>query len=470
MLQIYNSLTRKKEPFIPIEKNSAKVYTCGPTVYNYLHIGNWRTLICSDIITRILRYFNYNVRDVINITDVDDKTIRNSGASKSNNPKETLKKFTEKYTTIFINEMNELRINQPQFLVKATDHIREMETIINLLYEKGYAYIAKDGIYFDVSKDKAYGQLVKISHNPKRKSRILNDEYDKEEVSDFALWKFKKNDEPSWTIIVDSKEFEGRPGWHIECSAMSTKYLGQPFDIHMGGIDLKFPHHENEIAQSECATGKKFVNYWIHFAHLVVNGKKMAKSLGNFYTLRDIKNKGFTPLALRYLLVTAHYRQQLNFTFEALENAQKTVKKLNDFYQLIKKLDVPDGDLKIKHEYFMYKDEFENALKDDFNVPRALAAYFEFENFINRNLNLLTTKDLKYINKFLDDFNKIFALFEDFTIPPHIIELAEKRMEFKRKKEFEEADKIREKIAEEGYEVKDYNFINNGYLILKQKY
>ncbi len=474
MVKFYNSLTRDKQDFKPIKKGEVKMYSCGPTVYNYVHIGNLRSYILMDLLVKTLKYFGYNVINVMNITDVDDKTIRDSNSIESANPNETLKKFTRKFEEAFLEDLAKINVDLPKYLPRATETIPEMNLIIQRLMDKGYAYITEDGIYYDISKNKNYGKLVKLDLDKlkyNKKNRVISDEYDKDDVKDFALWKFRKGNEPYWEIEIDGKKYVGRPGWHIECSAMSYKYLGEHFDIHTGGVDLKFPHHENEIAQSECANNGKFVNYWLHNEHLIVNNKKMSKSLNNFYTLRDLEEKGYSPLSLRYLLLSVHYRQLLNFTFESLEAARNTVKKINDFYQFIINFISKNEEIEtIREEYEIYKKNFKNALGDDLNTPVALSLFFEFQNFINRNLELLTKKDVKIVLEALEDFNKIFSVIIPYEIPLEVIDLAEERKKMKEEKNFERADELRKEINKLGYEIKDYKNVKNGYLILKKVY
>jgi len=316
MLKLYNTFGRKKENFKSLKKGKVGIYVCGLTVYNFGTIGNYRALVNSDVLVRYLEYKGYNVNKIVNITDVDDKTIL--GSTKAN---KSLKEFTKKYEKAFFEDEGKLNIKKASKYPRATDHIKDMIVIIKKLLDKGLAYKADDGIYFNVKKFKRYGKLsgVKIAGLKAGASeRVKGDEYDKDNVRDFALWKFYDNKDEK--VFWDTEFGKGRPGWHIECSAMSSKYLGQPFDIHTGGVDLIFPHHENEIAQSEGCCDKKFVNYWIHNEWLMVNGKKMSKSLGNYYTVRDIVDKGFNPLALRYFYLTGHYRSQLNFTLDNLNS------------------------------------------------------------------------------------------------------------------------------------------------------
>ena len=327
MLKLYNTLSRRKEIFKPIKNNKVGMYTCGPTVYYYPHIGNYRAYIVADILKRYLKYKGFKIDHVMNITDVDDKTIRDS--QKQNL---SLKEFTSKYEKAFLEDLNTLNIQKPDRLARATEHIKEMENLIKKLIDKGFAYKGKDNsIYYSISKFKDYGKLSKIKIKElKAGARVKQDEYEKKQVSDFALW--KAWDKEDGNVFWETEFGKGRPGWHIECSAMSSKYLGDQFDIHTGGIDLIFPHHENEIAQSEGASGKKpFVKYWIHNEWLLIEGKKMSKSFGNFYTLRDILNKGYSPMSIRYVLLSTHYRQQMNFTFKKLDAAKNSLQRWGNF-------------------------------------------------------------------------------------------------------------------------------------------
>jgi len=334
-MKIYNTMTRKKQEFRPIVPGNVGIYTCGPTVYNYAHIGNLRSFICADILKRWLIYKGFKVKHVMNITDVDDKTIRDS--QKQNI---SLKEFTRKYEKAFFEDLNKLNIIKPDITPRATEHIDDMVSVIQTLLEKGYAYHGEDGsIYFSIKKFPDYGKLAGLDLDKlKPTAQISEDEYSKEDARDFALWKAwtEKDGDVYWETPLG----KGRPGWHIECSTMSSKYLGIPFDIHTGGVDLIFPHHTNEIAQAEAATGKKFVNYWVHIEHLIVDNKKMSKSLGNFYTLRDLLEKGYSSKAIRYILMSTHYRKQLNFTLSGLEQAEKTVKGLLDFMHKIKTIEL----------------------------------------------------------------------------------------------------------------------------------
>lgn len=475
MIKFYNSLTKKKEEFKPIKKNEVSIYTCGPTVYNFVHIGNLRAYTFADILVRTLKYFNFKVNNVINLTDVDDKTIK--GAKEEfhehhEHPNQLLKKFTDKYRDYFFEDMDSLHLERPWIVVSATASIEEMEFLIAKLYDKGFAYVSDDGIYFDVSKAKDYGKLVNIdfaSQKYNKDNRVVSDEYEKESAADFALWKFKKEEnEPSWTIKVGGEEYEGRPGWHIECSAMSMKYLGDVFDIHTGGVDLKFPHHENEIAQSSCALGVSHqANYWMHNEHLLVDGKKMSKSKGNFHTLRDLEEKGYNPLALREVYLRSHYRQQLNFTFDSLQAGEANVKKINEFYTDIQNLKSSGVEDELQKTYDEKLDMFENALKDDLNTPVAISAVYEFIHEVNRK-SRISENDLSLAKNFIEKVDKVLALIEKGEeIPKEIYEMAQDRKKARENKNFEKADEFRDKIKELGYEIKDSKESKEGYILRK---
>ncbi len=339
-MKLFNTLTKLKEEFVPVDPKLVRLYTCGPTVYNFAHIGNFRTYVFEDLLRRWLKYRGFKVKQVMNLTDVDDKIIRDSQAQKI-----SLKEFTTKYAKAFFEDWKALNLEKVEVYPNATDHITEMVAMIKVLLDKGLAYKTDDGIYFSISKFKSYGELAHLDQKQLKagaSGRVLKDEYEKENLADFALWKFwdKKDGDVFWETELG----KGRPGWHIECSAMSAKHLTDAFknskfmpekfktlDIHTGGVDNLFPHHQNEVAQTEGCVSVPFVKYWLHSEHLLVDGRKMAKSFKNFYTVRDILNKGYHPIALRYLLLSAHYRQKLNFTFDALEASSVAVQRLKDF-------------------------------------------------------------------------------------------------------------------------------------------
>jgi len=456
-LKLFNTLTRKKEALKPIEKNKVKIYSCGPTTYDFAHIGNFRAYMCVDILKRYLKYKGFKVKHIMNLTDVDDKTIKGSikeGIS--------LKEYTKKYEKAFFEDLKALNIDSADIFPKATEHIKEMIKIVKSLLDKKIAYESKDGIYYDISKFKGYG---KLSHtklkNLESAKRIKQDQYEKDQAQDFALWKFWDKDDGD--VFWDVEIGKGRPGWHLECSAMSTKYLKQPFDIHAGGVDLIFPHHENEIAQSEGAIGKKFANYWFHNEFLLVNGKKMSKSLGNFFTLRDLLDKGHNKTAIRYLLLSSHYRQQLNFTEEGIKAAKHSIERLNTF---IKKIQIfnktstkKNQDSEIKKLIEKARKDFEKEMDDDLNISEGLAAIFNFVRDINAKMapDGIDKKDASDIYNLMLEFDKVLGVLEikGEKIPEGIKKLVNEREKARKEKDFGKADKIRDELKDKGYLVED---------------
>jgi len=454
MLKLFNTFTRRKEVF-KASRRAKRVgfYFCGPTVYDYAHIGNLRAYVFADLLRRYLEFLGCNVKMVMNITDVDDKTINNSRKEGI-----SLQEFTQRYEKAFFEDLAKLRIKPADVYPRATEHINEMITLINDLLKRGFAYISNDGVYFDISKFKDYGKLSKLEIK-ELSSRARQDEYSKEQVQDFALWKAWSTDDGDvfWSANFNGKGMKGRPGWHIECSAMSTKYL-KTVDIHGGGVDLIFPHHENEIAQ--CAGN--FVRYWVHCEHLLVNGQKMSKSLGNFYTLRDLLEKGHEPLAVRFLLINAHYRQQLNFTFDSLEKAKETVDAISDFVGKLKFLInkvTAKVNKKLAKDIVDAKKKFVKYMDDDLNVPQALAAVFEMMNKANKAIdsNKADRKSLKMALKLLTEINIILDIIveQPLSLTKEEKALIEKREQLRKEKKFAEADKIRTLLKERGILLED---------------
>lgn len=456
-LQFFNTMDRKVVPFQPIDAKLVRMYTCGPTVYNFAHIGNFRAYMFEDLLRRTLEYFGYPVRQVMNLTDVDDKTIRDSRAARL-----PLREFTAKYKQAFFEDLKTLNIEPAEVYPAATDHIPQMIRLISVLMEKGFAYQAEDkSIYFSIDKFPDYGKLAKIDRENQRSGvRIKNDEYAKDSVADFALW--KAWDENDGDVAWDSPWGRGRPGWHIECSAMSSEYLGDQFDIHTGGIDNMFPHHEDEIAQSEAASGKKWVNYWLHCAHLMVNGEKMSKSLGNFFTLRDLQQKGWKGREIRWVLIGAHYRKKLNFTFEALEQARETLGKFDEFFQRMREI-VQTGDgTEISQTVAGAEQAFAAAMGDDLNISEALAAMFDLQRAANRlaDAGELTAAGGAEVLAAFRKFDRIIGCFEVDAVkteefPAEVTALAEARIEARKAKNFAESDRLRDEIAGLGFIVED---------------
>ena len=446
-LKFYNSLARRVEPFEPLVPGKAGLYTCGPTVYNFAHIGNFRAYVFEDVLHRTLEYAGYALTHVMNLTDVDDKTIRGSRAAGV-----PLRDYTQTYKDAFFEDLRTLSVEPATVYPAATDHIPEMIALISRLVEKGVAYRAADGcVYFSVAKFPAYGRLAHLDFSGMRSGvRISNDEYAKDDVGDFALW--KAWDENDGDVKWDSPWGPGRPGWHIECSAMSMKYLGESFDLHTGGIDNLFPHHENEIAQAEAATGKPFVNTWMHCAHLRVNGEKMSKSLGNFFTLRDLLDKGWTGREIRYVLVNAHYRQGLNFAFSALEDARKSLERIDRCVDALAARAKDEPAPAFAQEAL---DAFTAAVNDDLNIPKAFAALFE----LVRQTNASDTCS----KAVLDVFQKMDAVLgviffgkaAKAEVPAEVQALLDARAAARAAKNWAESDRLRDAIAAAGWTVKD---------------
>ena len=436
MLKLFNTFGRKKQAFKPIKKGEVGIYSCGLTVYNYGHIGNYRAFITSDLLSRYLRYSGYKVKKVVNITDVDDKTIRDSIKEGKK-----LNEFTKKYTDAFFDDEKSLNIEKADKYPKATDHINEMVKMIEILMKKGIAYKSDDGIYFNVKKFKGYGKLSGVDLSMLKSGaseRMSGDEYDKDSVSDFALWKFYDNEDGN--VFWETTLGKGRPGWHIECSAMSTKYLGKSFDIHTGGIDLVFPHHENEIAQSEASCEKKFANYWVHNEWMIVNGKKMSKSLGNYYTVRDLVDMNYSPLALRYFYLTGHYRSQINFTVDNLKAAQNSLDRLK---RIVSGLD-DDG-----KENKKYLDNFSKAMDDDLDTVTALQVLWSLVR------DEKASGKVKTIAKIDEVFGLDLLKNEKVDVPAEVKKMVNDREKARKDKDWELADKLRDEIAEKGFKVDD---------------
>jgi len=460
MLRFYNTLSRKKEIFKPIKKGQIKIYSCGPTVYDFAHIGNLRSYVFADILRRYLEYKGHQVKHVMNITDIDDKTIKNSKIAKM-----SLKDFTEKYTKEFFKDLETLDIKKASYYPKATENIQEMIKFTKVLEKKGYAYEKLHSVYFDISKFKNYGKLSGIDlKKNKPGARIDLDEYQKDAPGDFTLLKRSKLDELKRGIFYQTKWGKVRPGWHLECSVMSMKYLGKTFDIHTGGVDLIFPHHENEIAQSEAYTGKKFVNFWLHNEHLLVDGKKMSKSLGNFYTLRDLLKRGFDWRAIRYFLISNHYKQKTNLTFKALKGAGKAMERIKIFLEKTdkeSKIQTSTKNLKlIKSLISQAKKDFEEAMDDNLNTPRALSTVFNLIKELNK-IEKIDSQTAKQVLSVINKFDSVLGLKllelkkEKIRIPGEVIRLVEEREKYRKRGQWQKADEIRKEIQKKGYLIED---------------
>lgn len=457
-MKVFNSLTRRDEPLAPIADNTIRMYTCGPTVYNFAHIGNFRAYTFEDILRRAIQFNGMRVKQVMNLTDVDDKTIR--GANAANVP---LTDYTKTYKEAFFADLKKLNVQPAEVYPAATDHIPEMISLVEKLIDKGVAYKSDDGsVYFAVTKFPGYGKLAHIDFDSQRTgARCAADEYDKENVGDFALWKaWEPSDGP---VGWDSPWGRGRPGWHIECSAMSMKYLGETFDLHTGGIDNLFPHHENEIAQAEAATGKEFVKTWMHCAHLKVNGEKMSKSAGNFFTLRDLIEKGWSGREIRYVLVNAHYRQGLNFAFSALEDARKSLARIDTCVDALERLAGGAGAGGPVPEFAQNAlAEFTAAINDDLNTPKAFAALFELVRHANAwmqggDVPPASAAAILGVFRRMDSVLGVifFGKSEKAEVPPEIQALLNQRSEARKAKNWAESDRIRDEIAAAGWVVKD---------------
>ena len=452
----FNTLTRRKDKFTSLEKGKVKLYTCGPTVYDFSHIGNFRAFIFEDLLKRWLEYCGFEVTHVMNLTDVDDRTIKSSGEQKK-----PLSEITERYIKAFFEDLAMLNIEKADCYPKATEHVPEMVALTKKLIEKGYGYRGKDGsIYYDISKFKHYGKLAKIRVNElKLGARVKADEYAKEEAQDFALW--KSWDEGDGDVFWETELGKGRPGWHIECSAMSMKYLGETLDIHCGGVDNLFPHHENEIAQSEAATGKKFVNYWLHNEHLLVEGKKMAKRLGNYYILSDLTAKGYDLKAIRYLIMATHYRQQINFTFEGLEAAKSAIERLTNFTYRLLNTNAKKCGQELKKLMDDVQERFDGAMSDDLNISVALAALFDFVRDVNNLLdkNMLSEEEAEKTHKLMMKLDKVLGVIGEINKEEKLSEEAQKlirkREEARKTKDWKTADEIRQQLKVMGVIIED---------------
>ena len=464
-IQVHNTLSGKVEPLVPLKAGEIHMYTCGPTVYDFAHIGNFRTFIFQDILRRFLRLRGYQLTHVMNLTDVDDRIIANAAAAKVG-----IREYTEKYVQAFFDDCRTLSVESPEYWIRATDNIDSMVALIQELQQKTYTYESEGSIYYRIAKFKDYGKLSKIDLSGiQAGARVDNDRYEKESARDFALWKAPKPGEHSWETAIGT----GRPGWHIECSAMAMKYLGETIDIHTGGIDLAFPHHENEIAQSEAATGKPFVHYWMHAEHLLVEGEKMSKSLGNFYTLRDLFAKGYKPSALRFALASVPYRRQLNFTFDGLQQATSSVERLRNFAARLKNEKFAPGQQgEMGQRIAKAVDDFDAGLSDDLNTARALAAVFDFvrEANIAMDKGQFPQAQVKAAQEFLAMFDRVFAVLEDNDAEKlkalgfateasaddaEIQKLVAERESARKRRDFPTADRIRKELAGRGIILED---------------
>ncbi len=464
-IRFFNTLGRRLERFEPLVADRVGLYTCGPTVYDYAHIGNLRTFLFEDLLKRALTFLGFRVQHVMNLTDIDDKTI--SGAAKQG---VTLDEFTEPYIEAFFADLAALNVVPADHYPRATHHLADMIEIISALIERGHAYESEGSVWFRIGSDPGYGKLSGARADQARVGeRVASDEYATEDVRDFVLWKGAKPGEPSW----DSPWGPGRPGWHIECSAMSSIFLGETFDIHCGGVDNIFPHHENEIAQSECANGRPFVRFWLHSEHLIVDGKKMSKSLGNFYTLRDLRERGESSRALRYLLISVHYRQKLNFTFEGLRAATSALRRVDEMrFRLRHAAAQGSESKKVRARVAEFLASFRAGLADDLNISFALAALFDFVRDVNRSIEAgdVGEGDAERVETALAQVDSVLGVLEpslgaaasgasetgaaeidEAEIEARIAERGEAR----KRRDFAGADAVRDELAARGIVLED---------------
>jgi cysteinyl-tRNA synthetase len=457
-MKFFNSETRAKEE-ITAPQREIRMYTCGPTVYNYAHIGNFRTYVFEDVLRRTLKYFGFQVIQVMNITDIDDKTIR--GALEKH---VTLKEYTEPYIEAFFQDLKTLGIQPVEYYPRATDYIPQMIALIQKLVDEKIAYSGADGsIYFAIEKCATYGRLshLKLSELKAGASeRVSMDEYDKDHLADFVLWK-AYDPARDGQIFWDSPFGKGRPGWHIECSAMAMDLLGPTIDIHVGGVDNIFPHHENEIAQSEACTHQRFVRYWLHSEHLLVDHKKMSKSAGNFYTLRDLLQKGYSGPQIRYLLLQTHYRTQLNFTFEGLDAAAKALQRVSDFVLRLRDINVKVADDPTAPFILVAKEKFALALADDLNISVALAALFDFIRDVNTlcDTHQIGRQEAQKVIQFLEELDRVLGVLplhpQTEEIPPDLLALLSDRQKARADKDWQRADACRDALTSRGYLIED---------------
>lgn len=465
-IRFHNTLTNRLEPLAPAHPGEVRIYTCGPTVYDFAHIGNFRTFVFQDILRRFLLSRGLRVLQVMNLTDVDDRIIQKAAEAGT-----SIRDYTEKYIEAFLQDMAALNLQSPEEIVRATDHVEDMVDLIERLQKKGLTYTSEGSIYYRIAKFPDYGKLSKIDvGGMKAGARVDNDRYEKDDARDFALWKAPKTGEHFWETRIGP----GRPGWHIECSAMAMKYLGETLDIHTGGVDLTFPHHENEIAQSEAATGHPFANMWLHAEHLIIDGEKMSKSLGNFFTLRDLFTKGQKPSSIRYLLFSVPYRRQLNFTGDSLKQAESSVERLRNFLTRLKTERFAAGsNPEIEMLARKAEEDFDAGLADDLNTALALAAVFDLVREANTAMDQgqFLQQDAPRIVAAMEKFDAILAIMNDDDadklakvgfvpqqqrMPAEQIEaLIEQRNAAKKRRDFKQSDEIRKQLSDSGIILED---------------
>ena len=465
-IKFHNTLTDRTEPFVPLVKGEVRAYTCGPTVYDFAHIGNFRTFVFQDVLRRYLKSRGYRVIQVMNLTDVDDRIIQKSAAAGV-----SIRDYTDKYIQAYLDDRRALNLEFPEYIARATEHIDDMVELIQRLTANGFTYTSEGSTYFRISKFPGYGKLSKIDvAGMQTGARVDMDRYDKDNVRDFALWKAPKPGEHFWETPIGP----GRPGWHIECSAMAMKYLGETMDIHSGGVDLTFPHHENEIAESEAATGKPFARYWLHAEHLLVDQEKMSKSMGNFATLRELFAHGHKPSSVRFLLASVPYRRQLNFTPESLQGAASSVERLRTFAARIRSGKFPEGvSPEMASRAAKAQEDFDRGLADDLNTAQALAAIFDLVRDVNTAMDRgeFRQGDAAPVLAALESFDAIFAVLHDDDgeklralglapdSPPlsdaEIEALVAERQAARKRRDFAASDRLRDQLAERGVILED---------------
>ena len=465
-IKFHNTLTDRTEPFVPLVKGEVRAYTCGPTVYDFAHIGNFRTFVFQDVLRRYLKSRGYRVIQVMNLTDVDDRIIQKSAAAGV-----SIRDYTDKYIQAYLDDRRALNLEFPEYIARATEHIDDMVELIQRLTANGFTYTSEGSTYFRISKFPGYGKLSKIDvAGMQTGARVDMDRYDKDNVRDFALWKAPKPGEHFWETPIGP----GRPGWHIECSAMAMKYLGETMDIHSGGVDLTFPHHENEIAESEAATGKPFAHYWLHAEHLLVDQEKMSKSMGNFATLRELFAHGHKPSSVRFLLASVPYRRQLNFTPESLQGAASSVERLRTFAARIRSGKFPEGTSpEMASRAAKAQEDFDRGLADDLNTAQALAAIFDLVRDVNTAMDRgeFRQGDAAPVLAALESFDAIFAVLHDDDSEKlralglaqdspslsdgEIEALVAERQAARKRRDFAASDRLRDQLAERGVILED---------------
>ena len=465
-IRFHNTMSGQTEPFVPIVPGEVRMYTCGPTVYDFAHVGNFRTFVFQDVLRRYLKSKGFRVVQVMNLTDVDDRIIQKAAAAGL-----SIREYTDKYIEAFLDDRRALNLEPPEHVARATEHIDDMVKLIQRLTEKGFTYTSDGSTYFRISKFPSYGKLSKIDvAGMQTGARVDMDRYDKDNARDFALWKAPKLGEHFWETPIGP----GRPGWHIECSAMAMKYLGDTLDIHSGGVDLTFPHHENEIAESEGATGKQFARYWLHAEHLMVDHEKMSKSVGNFATLRELFSHGQKPSSVRFLLASVPYRSQLNFTPESLQGAASSVERLRNFVSRLRAEKFPEGSSPaIPGRAAKAREEFEQGLADDLNTAQALAAIFDLVRDVNTAISRgeFHQGDVAPVLAVMDSFDAIFAVLKDDDAEKlralglgqdsagpsdaEIEALVAERQGARKRRDFAASDRIRDQLAERGVILED---------------